>query len=48
MRIIVYKAGADPGFSVKGGAIFKKCKLFLLEAGVGGPGAEPPAAGGKG
>ena len=32
-----------------GGTQFlKKCKLFLLEAGVGGPGAEPPAAGGKG
>ena len=32
-----------------GGAQFKKkCKLFLLEAVVGGPGAEPPAAGGKG
>ena len=32
-----------------GGVQFKKkCKLFLLEAGVGGPGAEPPAAGGKG
>ena len=43
-------AGADPGFSVRGGAIFKKMysKLFLLEAGVGGPGVEPPAAGGKG
>ena len=38
--------GADPGFYVRGAQLKKN--VNLLEAGVGGPGAEPPAAGGKG